>query len=79
MAPVVGSARDLEAQPSRLGAFLVTWSHPDGTVIDSEWLTREEYHDMLGWFRANGWDHTARYVQRAHLTPEALARLIKDY
>ena len=61
------------------GAFLVTWSHPDGTVIDSEWLTREEYHDMLTWIRANGWDHTAKYVQRAQLSPEALARLIKDY
>lgn len=76
--PVVGPASDIEAQPERLGAFHVTW-YENGVAIDSEWLTREEYHDMLHWFKANGWDHEAKYVQRAHLSPEALSRLIKEY
>lgn len=67
-----------QAQPELLGAFHVTWYEGD-TPIDSEWLTRDEYHEMCEWFTANGWSHVARYVQRAHLGPEALARLIQDY
>lgn len=68
-----------EALPNALGAFEVTWFAEDGTALDSEWFTREEFEEMKTWFKANGWSFKARYVQRALLTPEALARLIQEY
>jgi hypothetical protein len=79
VAVTVGPASDIDAHPAKLGAFEVTWFDAEGTALDSEWLTREEFEEMKVWFAQNGWTFNARYVQRAHLGPEALARLIQEY
>ncbi len=68
-----------DALPQDTGAYYVVWFDCEGALVDSAWLSRDEFQGMREYLDANRYQYEAHYDKHAKLDSfDKVARVIQE-